>query len=144
MWLWSIITDLLLPYHLYKHIEWKYTVKLCHLMNNFFKIKSFNQVISRLTHVYFRFFLLSILTIVILLMCCKYTLIEITDFNWKNKLIFLSTSVQWLTCGTSNAARCIELDLVTTPEEFSIDEQLFVGIYLEFCLICFTLREIKK
>ena len=34
--------------------------------------------------------------------------------------------------------------IVTSPEEFSIDEQLFVGIYLAFCLSCFTLRNIKK
>ena len=33
---------------------------------------------------------------------------------------------------------------VTSPEELSIDEQLFVGIYLVFCLSCFTLRNIKK
>ena len=31
-----------------------------------------------------------------------------------------------------------------SPEEFSIGSQLFVGIYLAFCLNCFTLRNIKK
>ena len=30
---------------------------------------------------------------------------------------------------------------VTSPEEFSIDEQLFVGIYLAFCLSRITLRK---
>ena len=29
-------------------------------------------------------------------------------------------------------------------KEFSIDEQLLIGIYLEFCLSYYTLRNIKK
>ena len=43
--------------------------------------------------------------------------------------------------GDLNSVVCYR---VTSPEEFSIDEQLFVGIYLAFCLSCFTLRNIKK
>ena len=52
---------------------------------------------------------------------------------------------------TRLSQRCIDYEVTSTassasklPEEFSIDGQQFVGIYLAFCLSCFTLRNIKK
>ena len=37
-----------------------------------------------------------------------------------------------------------DLNVWRHREEFCIDEQLFIGVYLAFCLSCYTLRNIKK
>ena len=62
-------------------------------------------------------------------------------------LLWMNTEYIWL-----RKPRCIDQEVISTassasawrqPEEFSIAEQLFVGIYLAFCLSCYTLRNIK-